>query len=181
MGPDFATNVGSAIRAMEQTIIPAVDPENGMAQEQAYLVLYHLRLFADQHQHLFDARLQEIRDFKGLTQTLMEKAEAQGVDLGEAGRTAAEALSDAAPYAALKLPSYNELADAARSLREAADQITAKLLEQGGAALLKQIGAMQPILDATARDEARDRAWVKALGMDPKPEEIPPLADVLKD
>ena len=36
MGPDFAANVTSAIRSMEQTVIPAVDPKNSAAQEQAY-------------------------------------------------------------------------------------------------------------------------------------------------
>jgi len=180
MGPDFAANVGSAIRSMEQTVIPAVDPQNSAAQEQAYLVLYHLRLFADQHKHLLSFRLQEIRDFHALTSALVEKAHAKDVELGEAGDAAAVALSASAQYLELRVPRYDDLAAAAQALREAADRLVVNLRDQGGSDLLKSVGADELLLAVSGRDEARARAWVKALGMDPSPGEIPPLAELMR-
>jgi hypothetical protein len=180
MGPDFAANVTSAIRSMEQTVIPAVDPNNSAAQEQAYLVLYHLRLFLDQHKHLLSFRLQEIRDFHGLTSLLIENARLKGVKLGAAGEAAAIALSRGAQYLDLRIPGYDDLAAAAQGLREAADQLVVHLRDQGGSDLLKSVGADELLLAASARDEARARAWVKALGMDPSPEDIPPLAHLMR-
>jgi hypothetical protein len=180
MGPDFAANVTSAIRSMEQTVIPAVDPKNSAAQEQAYLVLYHLRLFSDQHKHLLSFRLQEIRDFHALTSVLVERAHAKGVELGEAGDAAALALSAGAPYLELRIPRYDDLAAAAQGLREAADRLVVNLRDRGGSDLLKSVGADELLLAVSARDEARARAWVKALGMDPSPGDIPALADLMK-
>jgi len=180
MGPDFAANVTSAIRSMEQTVIPAVDPTNSAAQEQAYLVLYHLRLFSDQHKHLLSFRLQEIRDFHALTSALLEQARAKSADLGEAGDLAAIALSASAQYLELGIPRYDDLAAAAQGLREAADRLIVNLRDQGGGDLLKSIGVDELLLDVSRRDEARARAWVKALGMDPNPGDIPALADLMK-
>jgi hypothetical protein len=180
MGPNFAANVTSAIRSMEQTVIPAVDPKNGLAQEQAYLVLYYLRLFVDQHRHLLDFRLQEIRDYHALTQALLDKAEKKGIDLGEVREAASQALASGARYVSARLPSYDDLADAAQSLREAADQLTTRLLDGGGGALMKDLDADRLILATSARDELRDRAWVKGLGLDPSPDQIPPLSELLR-
>jgi hypothetical protein len=181
MGPDFAANVTSAIRSMEQTVIPAVDPKNSAAQEQAYLVLYHLRLFLDQHKHLLSFRLQEISDFHALTSLLIEKAHLKGVELGAAGEKAAIALSTSAQYLELRIPRYDDLAAAAQGLREVADQIVVHLRDQGGSDLLKSLGADELLLAVSGRDEARARAWVKALGMDPSPDDIPALADLMRN
>jgi hypothetical protein len=179
MGPDFAANITSAIRSMEQTVIPAVDPQNGLAQEQAHLVLYYLRLFADQHRHLHDFRLQEIRNYHALTETVLDKAGAQGIDLGDARESAARALAAGARFLDVHVPHYDDLTVAAQSLREAADRLTARLLDAGGSALLRELGVDDLILANSARDEVRDRAWVKGLGLDPRPDEIPSLSEVL--
>jgi hypothetical protein len=80
----------------------------------------------------------------------------------------------------VRLPGYDDLAAAAQSLREAADQLTTRLLDGGGGALMKDLDADRLILATSARDELRDRAWVKGLGLDPSPDQIPPLSELLR-
>ena len=45
---------------------------------------------------------------------------------------------------------------------------------------MKDLDADRLILATSARDELRDRAWVKGLGLDPSPDQIPPLSELLR-
>ena len=48
MLPDISIRINNLIKAMEKTIAPAIDPDNGLAKEQAALVVSHLRMLDQQ-------------------------------------------------------------------------------------------------------------------------------------
>jgi hypothetical protein len=53
-------------------------------------------------------------------------------------------------------------------------------LDGGRGALMKDLDADRLILATGARDELRDREWVKGLGLDPRPDQIPSLSELLR-
>ena len=177
MGPEIATNIGSMLRALENVVIPAIDPENGLAREQSWLIMMYLRLMAEQHDQIFHFRLREIREFHALASELL-RLQPAALPEDEITRSAYTALEAAKPLLALELPHYEALAETARTLRALADALTQRICDNGNAEQRSLIGAM--LLDQAKIEALRERSWVAGLGQDPKPEELPPRGQFIE-
>lgn len=54
MTPDIDLRISTMVRAMEEVVMPAVDTHNGLAREQAALLVGQLKLLAAQWKHTED-------------------------------------------------------------------------------------------------------------------------------
>jgi hypothetical protein len=164
---------------MEMVILPAIDPEAQLAQEQAYLITVYLRILADQHdkQHAF--RLQEIGEFHALVHHLLELAD-EKADAGQAYASARRLLEDTRRLLDINVPDYSMLAAQARELREVADRLVGVLIADGGTKGRRADAAAQLLLAQAEKESIRERAWYLKLGIDPNPGELPPLPTLLR-
>ncbi len=159
-------------------ILPAIDPEAQLAQEQAYLITVYLRILADQHdkQHAF--RLQEIGEFHALVGHLLELEDGKG-DTGETRASARRLLEETRRLLDVSVPDYSILAARARNLREVADRLVAELIANGGTSGPVAAAAARLLVAQAENESIRERAWYLKLGVDPNAAELPPLRTVL--
>jgi hypothetical protein len=163
------------LRALEEVIVPAIDPRATPAIEQAYLLMGYLRLIAHQYDKVMAYRQQEIRDYTVLLQRLLVIA---GEYSGSPVTAEAELLlSNVRSFGEVQLPPDSALRDAVDRLRDLSDRLVDDLLEKDVAALTSEVAHA---VTRSARSEIlRERAWVFPAGMDPAPEDLPPISDLI--
>jgi hypothetical protein len=163
-------------RAMTEVVIPALGTEDGMAREQAHLVVAFLRIVAEQHEHAYSFELTELREFSLLLRGLIGAA--RGGEITQ--RCAAlgrAALLQAEPTAALVLPDQRELASLVRRLRMEADALV-RAAEADGEPAFRD-AASRLVMAQSAQEIARGRSWNAAAGFDQDRASIVPISDLL--
>jgi hypothetical protein len=163
------------IKAMTDVVLPALDPNNRLAQEQARLVLGTLALMAKQLplQYRFDCdalgRLidfaHELREHVGASnaQYAVERLEARA---GAASHVLERAQADP-----------EELVSAIHSLRSAIGAAVSAVSERASAS---QFAGVQQSVLAHAKDQLlRDRSWLLIQGWEPDPATVPPIDTLL--
>lgn len=161
MADDISLRLATMIRAMQQTVLPALPAGNAMAVEQANLVVASLRLIAEQQTYGYAAAMADLRDLHALVADL------------QAGEAKADGIADVLDHSGQllrDLPTQAALVDAGRQLRKVADDLIAA---QPG-----DEGVAAQVLEYASRDIARGRAWFAATGLDPAPGEVQPLASI---
>src|SRR5215470_5055710 len=69
---DLALRLKSMEKAMADVIIPALEGSNALAVEQAYFVLFHIRMIATQFHKDLHFKLAELREIASCAQELIE-------------------------------------------------------------------------------------------------------------
>ena len=171
--PEFLLR--AALKAMTDVVLPALDPDNKLAQEQGQLVLASLNFVVQRLPQMYRFDCDELERSLALAGSLGEIA-------AKTAKTGAAA---------------TELADSARAGADVLTRATADPAELEGAnfALREKIGALIAALFAAAPDDVlaeagravtanaagqllRDRAWVAPQGWEPGAAALPDL-DVL--
>jgi len=178
MGPEISTNIASILRAMENVIIPAIDKNQSLAREQAYLTVIYLRMIQEQHDKIFHFRLLEISEYSAILKSLLAKDYSSAAP--DAAAAARQALGDASALQTVQLQAYDVFVCTARALREAADALVADLIRARGGddAIEAEIASL--LIGQAGIEALRERSWVAGLGLDPRPEQLQPLADLLR-
>lgn len=174
MRPDL--QIKSVIKAMNDVVLPAVDPQNKLAQEQVRLCMGLLGLMARQ------LPLQFRFDCDELARLSAYSAELQRIASGGSQTSAAlTALKDATSSADETLErakaSPQDVEQAVRSLRQATGSLVSSVFRDGDGAVQDRV--QHATLAMSKEQLLRDRAWVISQGWEPDPKAVPPIEELL--
>ncbi len=166
--------LSTLIRAMQQVVLPAVDPRNAAATEQGALVLATLSMMQQRQRLTYRYDRDELIRY-------VELAAALAAHLGGSAETR-EALSAAAAAGADTLARAraepDELVERSRALRALVGELAAKLpeLDVEGDSTLSAL-----IMAAAKTQTSRERAWLLPTGFDADSRHLLPIEDQLGD
>ncbi|MGQ0699590.1 MAG: hypothetical protein ACT4PZ_15280 [Panacagrimonas sp.] len=168
--------IQSVIKALSDVVLPALDPQNKLAQEQVRLVMGVLALMAKQLplQFRFDCdELARLIEFSNELQTL---AKGGGETLA-----AAAALAESAKAASLTAERAkagpDEVERAVRDLRAATGNLITKVYEDGEGSSRDRI--QESVLAMSKEQLLRERSWVLTQGWEPDPKAVPAIETLL--
>ncbi len=158
----------AAIKALEQAVMPAVNPADPLAAEQLKLTIGYLKLLKGRLVHAEDRAHFELAHYRAMAESLQDEARAEG---GEVARCFDAALALAA--AAVR----------ATEVRAAAADLAAAVSGLVRAAAAAPPDRRRRIERTVARDSRRwveaQRAWFAPLGFELRPAQLPALEDAL--
>jgi hypothetical protein len=175
----YEIQLQTMIKAMVDTVAPAVDPLNALAQEQSRLVIGTLMLMAEQLplQHRFDC--DEVT-------RMVAFADELGAPLQDCTGTVAEAVSALAASAEvgrelLSRPMADpiDIVTAARAIRTALDHmIDVVFTDDCGRAHRADVHRV--VLDRSRGEILRDRVWTRGQGFEADADGLPAIESLLR-
>ena len=176
---DLALRLKSMEKAMADVIIPALEGSNALAVEQAYFVLFHIRMIATQFDKDLHFKLAELREIASCAQELIAAfpPSTTGATATAMARTR-ELLGSSATARSLQVPSRDEVTEMIRELKGAVDVLLRSALAGKDVALAR--AATQITMRYSERDVTRRRVWVKDAGYDLEAASLPSLEQVLR-
>ncbi len=163
----------SILKAMTDVVLPALDPKNPLAQEQARLCMGLLNLMATQlpKQYRFDC--DELERLLALSNRLQQFPEAKQSAPRAFGLLAEETQrADAVLSRARAEPA--EVLNAIRALRSATGDAVQRAFENDTQG--KHTAELQrAVMDSSREQLVRDRSWLLAQGWEPNPKAIPDI------
>ena len=175
MLPNISTRIDNLIKAMETIVSPAVDPKNGLAQEQATLIVGHLKLLNSQWDmaYLFEKRAFEEMMFLG--RELLSSA-----DGGSKTRAAKLALQEEIRAVPENRPRTSEgINQYTRTVGNAIDELIYACHDDGAIEFKKLMA--ESVFAAGEKQIMRERIWFQATGLDPEPGKLPSIETMLLD
>ncbi len=172
MQPDFDLRLRAMMKAQSQVVIPAIDPGNRQALEQANLVLGSMDVLRKQVDH---AQWYEVADLVSLCNLAEELGSVQGLDAGAA--------LPAARRQGMQLVSrwdvsLLQLREASVSLREAISGLVESVY---GFETKDTVLAVTRIVMAHAKEQlGRERAYVAPMKWDGYPESLQSVENALR-
>ena len=172
--PDI--QIQSVLKAMSDVVLPALDPKNPLAQEQARLCMGMLSVMAGQLPLQFRFDCDELTRLLGLSNRLQQ--------LDEVGRLAPQAIASlrqdserAADVLARARAEPSEVLAAVRALRAATSKVVRAACEKGEASETQ--GLERAVLSASKEQLLRDRSWVLGQGWEADPKAIAPIESLI--
>lgn len=165
MNPGFEVRLSSMRRALVTVIMPAIDPDNQLAQEQAALMLAHIGML--------EAQWDKLEDYARLC--VHDLVEVSG-RIDAAG--GAETLAAAAALATLAEtpPARGEVAY--RALSEALEELV-RAVDRDGDADFRRTLHREVLLHGN-RQATRDRVWFAACGFDVNTADLPSIEELIR-
>jgi hypothetical protein len=170
MNPSINHRLDSMIRAMTEIILPALGSSNGLATEQAGLLLGHLNVLKLQLEYASRYQQAELYDAMGLARALI--AEASG---GAETKAAIARLS-----ATFEEPRGNYTVradDKLESINEAIENIIHAMKSDGEP--VSRTLTHRLILNHGKATAERDRVWFSAMGFEAAESGLPSFSDML--
>ena len=171
--PEFLLR--AAAKAMTDVVLPALDPDNKLAQEQGHLVLASLNLVMQRLPQMYRFDCDELARSLGLAERLGVIA-AQAADTGAASGLAHSAAQGAEVLARATVDP-NDLEAANVDLREKIGALVAALYATAPDAILAEVG--RTVIANAGEQLLRDRAWVAPQGWEPGAADLPDLDALL--
>jgi hypothetical protein len=172
MQPDFDLRLRTMQKALSQVVIPALQPGNKQAQEQASLVLGSLEVIRQQvgYAHWYEAA-----DLVSLCNLGEALGAIEGLDVGTA--------LPAARRQGLALTSrwdvtLDQLREAAATLREAISGVVESAYGYDSRAVV--LAVTREVMAHAREQIGRERAFVAPMNWDGYPESLQPLAESLR-
>jgi hypothetical protein len=156
-------------------VSPAVDPKNGLAQEQATIIVGHLKLLNSQWDmaYLFEKRAFE--EMNSLGRELLAVA-----DGGSETQTAKLALEEELRAVPENKPHTSEgMSQYTRSIGNAIDELIYACHDDGAIEFKKLMA--ESVFAAGEKQIMRERIWFQATGLDPEPGKLPSIETMLLD
>jgi hypothetical protein len=169
--------IKSMVKAMTDVVLPAIDPANKLAQEQARLVIGMLGLMAQQLPLQFRFDRDELARLLELAAALKQAA-----GRSPALRTGVENMGQAAAAAAVTLEQAKvgpeQLEQSVRALRAVTSELVRAACSTADEPAMQQV--QDAVLAVSKEQFLRDRSWVLAQGWEPDPAAIPGIHDLLR-
>ena len=176
MLPSIELRIQNLIKALSQVVLPAVDPGNGLAREQAQLVIAHLQVIAKQWDKAQTFEAQSLAALRALAERLALAA-AGGGETSRAGAGLRRALaqrSESNERAALARE-HEALGTAIEELIAAA---FAAAFADGSADFRAQLD--EAVLEHGQYQAWRERVWFAGNALDPDRAELPSIDEMLR-
>lgn len=171
-----ALQIQSIIKALTDVVLPAIDPDNKLAQEQSRLIVGSLNLMLKQMPLQFHFDCDELARLTGFAEELQRLAS------GGAQTTAAlDDLRETAAGAARLLEhakvSPEEIEQAVGSLRAASGALISSVYRDGEHNAQERVE--KATLAMSKEQLLRERSWVLSQGWEPDPKAVPPIEQLL--
>lgn len=168
--------IQSILKAMADVVLPAVDPNNKLAQEQARLIMGTLSLMARQLPLQFRFDCDELARLVEFARELEQLAQ------GGKGTTAANSALAADTERASSLLNRakagpEEIEQAVRDLRSATGAVVTQVYRDGDAASQERVE--KAVLAVSKEQLLRDRSLLLSQGWEPDPEAVPAIESLL--
>jgi len=173
MLPDLSIRINNLIKSLEKTIIPAIDPDNGMALEQAALMVGHLKMFDQQWDTAYLYEVRSLENIKALASYLATTIDQQGEPrvIAEEIETLIGSIPDDLPKIVSEITAYIVV------IGKLVDRLIDSVFSMGSPNLIDKV--TKTVLDYNARQSARDRIWFSAIGLDPDPSDLSSMEEML--
>ncbi|MFT4563667.1 MAG: hypothetical protein ACI9BW_003423 [Gammaproteobacteria bacterium] len=168
--------LSSMIKSMTDVVLPAIDPENQMAQEQAQLVVAMMHLMATRLPMQFHYDVDELKRSLGLSYQLIGAAAGGSLTTSELQKLAA-CVTDGESALAGAQTAPAELEAAALELRVRISALVETLWRDGEPSCRQ--AASRAVLAASKEQIERERAWFAPQGWDADPTAYPPIEDLI--
>lgn len=163
----------SMIKSLKDTVLPAVNPDNKPALEQAQLILAMLQLLETR------APMQHRFDCDELARLLAYTRQLQGLVDTTAGGALEDEIADAQKVLnAAQSCDPAQVPAAVHRLRAVGANALERGYEAGGAD--ERARLRDWVFEWSGAQLLRDRAWVLDQGWEPDPEKIPPIDTLLR-
>lgn len=166
----------AAIKALKDTIIPAVDSRHGIAVEQANLVLHSLEMVVENLPRQYGYDRHELDSWVSLAAELIAVVEG-GELTGQAVAALEPLLQHHRDTLARARAEPAELHQGILAMRETISALVTAVLDDGSnEAQVK----MQHYLFSSAKQQLlRERSWLAPMGLDPELSSLPPIESLL--
>lgn len=168
--------IKSILKAMADVVLPAVDPGNQLAQEQARLCMGLLDLMARQLplQYRFD--VDELGRLLGLANELHTAVTKNPIDESTAQALAKTIAQGQGVYARAQADPA-EVLEALRALRSTTSAVVTQVCTDEKRA---DLSAVEQLVMASSHEQLqRDRSWLLAQRWEPNPEALPAIETLL--
>jgi len=175
MLPSIEIRIQNLMKSIQQVVLPAIDPSNKLAQEQAQLVVAHLQVLGRQWDKAHRFELQSLRAMRKLATGLLAAASgdmqtrASTATLGEHVGQIDEA----------KLTTATEVAATIGQLGTAIDALIFASAKDGSERFRE--ATRQLVLDYAVAQARRERAWFVDTGLDPDRTTLPSIDTILAE
>ncbi len=177
MVPTINSRLQSMVRAMQDVVLPALDADNAIAQEQGKLVLGSLSLLLGQIDYAHTFEVIEARDLCALLAEIA--AMAQTSRLTEVALEAVQTeLNQARSLIEIATTPVHVLQQVNHDLRDALAHLIEQIERVGSRELARALALR--VLDFSATQLTRERSWVAGTGFDP-PGSVPDIPTALSD
>lgn len=166
----------SMIKALKDVVLPAVDPDNKLAQEQAGLIMGMMTLMAEQAPVQFEFDCNEIERLISLAAEL-KAASAGGRGIEQALAALDQAVSEGQARLDGARSGPRQLLAAINNLRAATGEVVTQVFAEGNDDARAAVQAAT--LRRCGEQLLRDRALLRSQGWEPDPAVVPPLAELL--
>lgn len=173
--PDL--QIKSILKAMNDVVLPAVDPNNKLAQEQVRLCMGLLGLMAKQLPLQFRFDCDELARLTAYSAELQRIAGSGGAQTREAVATLATSTTKASALLERAKVAPSEIEQAVRTLREGTGALISSVFRDGDAAAQDRV--QKATLAMSKEQLLRERAWVITQGWEPDPKAVPPIEELL--
>jgi hypothetical protein len=161
MVPTITTRLRTMMKAMREVVIPAVDPQHAIAQEQAKLVLGSLNLILQQIEFAHAFEVIEAREMRAM---IGELAKLVGDEIPDAAAALVKTASLGAE-AEDPIATTGTLQRINQELRAIATDLVTTGEHRGDPALTAVIRKI--VLNYSQTQLIRERSWVAGTGFDP--------------
>lgn len=161
MNPSLDLRLKTMLRSLTEVILPALDPENSLAQEQARLLVGHLHAMLLQQPHAARFTAIEVQALRTLAERLV--AASAGGPSTMAARAQVSAALNTQDHAALS---------------HAVEALVVDSRTDGAQEFLRKLERL--VLDEAKATSWRGRTWFKAMNFDANPallSDIPTMLD----
>lgn len=169
MIPDIELQLQTIVKSLRDNVLPAVDPENELAQQQMQISLATLGIVLEHLPLVHNVRRRDISIHSELAEQLLEACSLQisKAALNKAVLDAKAGLADATL-------GFAQLQQVARSLRDVIGQVVSDHAESESAPDIERL-----VLETSTETLQLGRAWNKPMSFEPDPAAIPGLAQQL--
>ena len=166
MVPTHALRLQAMLRSLTEVIIPALDPSQRLAIDQANIVAGNLRILLDQTGRTDEYLRVELHEFRDLGSALLELApDTPDAYESRSALTEADAVSEWA------------LAEQLLRLKGTVDRLLKMTLASSDPSVAKAASVL--VLDQARKQATRERVWFRGAGFELDPTALPPLDAVL--
>jgi hypothetical protein len=171
-----AIQLQSIMKSMRDNVLPAIDPNNKLALEQAKLILGMLNIMSQRMDLQYRYDRDELERIVGFAEFLQRQARG-----GDETKAAREALASAAARGADVLERAKaeppELVHAIKDLRATAGAVVQAICAEGDP---ESKEAVREGVLANAREQLlRERSWLIMQGWEADPSEVPPIESII--
>ena len=174
MRPDI--QIKSVLKAMVDVVLPALDPANQLAQEQARLCMGLLDLLSRQLPLQFRFDCDELTRLRAMGEGLLQLADPQTVD-GPTRQALADAIKVSGDVLARAKADPAEVVESVRGLRATTGALVQQACAGGprsDTARLERI-----VLDSSREQLLRDRTWFLPQGWESDPTSFAPIETLI--